>query len=235
MRLCVLGNSHVASLKLGLEKFPAGQRKVEMVFFASRGVALGALRLEGNRLVPSNENLARAIAHTSGGKSEVVLDEYDAFLVYGLGFRLPRVGRQLSSAVRAHVCHDAATQSLNHRICMLLRSGTDKSIHVGHDPQEAAVERNSQPSENLSYQAVFEQTKGLLLRDRLNLVAQPQATFADGWCTLPKFSAGSTRLDIGDEKSNEVHKDEDNKHMNGEYGRIWLDSFLSGPVVGTAS
>lgn len=228
MKICVLGNSHVASLKLGLEKSPPARGKLDMVFFASRAGALGGLRLNGARLVPSNDNLARALAHTSGGISEVVPDDYDAFLVYGLGFRLPLVGRHLSSAVSRQVCRDAATQSLNYRICTMLRMATDKPIHVGHDPQEAEGRRNPRLSGDLPYEAVFELMRSELGREGLRLVAQPRQSFADSWFTIKGFSVGSTRLDIGDAVSNELHGETDNKHMNADFGRIWVDHFVSG-------
>lgn len=227
MKICVLGNSHVASLKLGLDKLSASQKNVEMVFFASRGGALGALRLEGHRLVPANDNLAKAIAHTSGGKSEVALDEYDAFLVYGLGFRLPVLGRNLSAAVSRQACRDTATASLNYRICTLLRRATDKSIHLGHEPQEAAGQKSHRASDGLPYETVLEQMERELLGDGLKMVAQPRQTLADDWFTIPKFSAGSSRLDIGDAVSNELHPDADTKHMNADFGRMWLENFLA--------
>lgn len=233
MKICVLGNSHVASLKLGLEKI-AAPNKAELVFFASRASAMGALRLDGKRLVPSNENLARSIAHTSDGRKEIVVDDFDAFLVYGLGFRLPLLGRHLTSAVRRHACRDTATASLNHRLCALLRKATDKPVHVGHDPQEAVDARKAAIVERLPYETVFEMTANELRGEDLRLVSQPRETFADDWFTQQKFSSGSIRLDIGDERSNEVHRDEDNKHMNGDYGRIWLESFFSGTVLRTA-
>lgn len=230
MRICVLGNSHVASLKLGLEKMPAVRKNVSMDFFASRASALGALRLENNRLVPTNDNLARSIAHTSGGKSEVALADYDAFLVYGLGFRLPVIQAQLSSAVSRQVCRDTLVQALNFRMCSMVRQATDKPVYVGHDPQEAPGPKTPEVSRCLPYEAVHDLMRGELSREGVHLVAQPRQTFADRWFTKPEFSAGSTRLDIGDAKSNELHSEVDNKHMNGDFGRIWLETFF--PAVG---
>jgi hypothetical protein len=231
VRICVLGNSHVASLKLGLEKLPSARQQFTMEFFASRAGALEGLRLENKRLVPSNENLAVAITHTSGGKGEVVVDDYDAFLVYGLGFRLPVVDTHLSAAVRRQACRDTATQTLNFHMCSLLRQATKKPVYVGHDPQEAPGRKSPEVGRSLAYDAVYELTRSELLREDLRLVQQPRRTFADVWFTRPEYSAGSTRLDIGDAKSNELHKEVDNKHMNGDFGRIWLEeSFF--PAVG---
>ncbi|MEJ5992463.1 hypothetical protein WG902_20855 [Ramlibacter sp. PS3R-8] len=231
MRICVLGNSHVASLKLGLEKLPGGRQKFTMEFFASRASAMEGLRLENKRLVPRNENLARAISHTSGGKREVVLDDYDAFLVYGLGFRLPVVETQLSAAVQRQACRDTAVGTLNFHLCSLLRQATNKPVYVGHDPQEAEGRKRRAVNRSLPYGGVYDLTKDALRGEDLRLVQQPRRTFANDWFTRPEFSAGSTRLDIGDAKSNELHKDVDNKHMNGDFGRIWLEeSFF--PAVG---
>ena len=231
MRICVLGNSHVASLKLGLEKLPGARQRFTMEFFASRAGALEGLHLKDRRLVPRSENLARAIAHTSGGKRDVVLDDYDAFLVYGLGFRLPVVETQVSAAVRRQVCRDTAVGTLSFHMCSLLRQATDKPVYVGHDPQEAEGRKRPDVSRSLPYDGVYDLTKSALRDEDLRLVRQPRGTFANSWFTKPEFAAGSTRLDIGDAKSNELHKDVDNKHMNGDFGRIWLEeSFI--PAVG---
>lgn len=229
MRICVLGNSHVASLKLGLEKIAKAGRP-ELVFFASRANSLAALRLDGRRLVAPHENLAKALRHTSGGADAVDLDHYDAFLVYGLGFRLPGLQRSLSSAVQRQACRDTAEQTLSHRICSQLRKGTPKPVYVGHDPQEAAKRGVSASAEHLPYDSVFDMTAGELMRDKVQLVRQPRQTFADAWFTRQEFSAGSIRLDIGDEMSNQLHPEEDNKHMNAEFGRLWLADFFSGPL-----
>lgn len=226
MKICVLGNSHVASLKLGLAKLPAAQTNVSVDFFASRANSLRALRLEKNRLLPMNVNLAKAISHTSGGKSDIALDEYDAFVVYGLGFPLPMVGTQLSSAVRRQVCRDTMEQSLSFRTCLLLRQGTDKPVYVGHDPQPSTRGATQEPSRHLPYDEVYAMMRVELSGADLQLTAQPRQTFADTWFTKPEFSTGSVRLDIGDEKSNELHGEADNKHMNGEFGRLWLESFF---------
>lgn len=226
MKICVLGNSHVASLKLGLAKLPVAQKNVSVDFFASRANSLRALRLEKNRLMPMNVNLAKAISHTSGGKGEITLDEYDAFLVYGLGFPLPLVQKHLSSAVRRQVCRDTVEQTLSFRTCLLLRQGTDKPVYVGHDPQPSARGVDPDLSRLLPYDEVYGMMKIELSGTHLLLTAQPRQTLADTWFTKSEFSKGSVRLDIGDEKSSELHGDVDNKHMNGEFGRLWLESFF---------
>jgi hypothetical protein len=96
-------------------------------------------------------------------------------------------------------------------------------VYVGHDPQEAQGRKKREATRSLPYDGVYDLTKNALRAENVHLVQQPRRTFADSWFTKPQFSAGSTRLDIGDAKSNELHKDVDNKHMNGEFGRIWLE------------
>lgn len=227
MRICVLGNSHVASLKLGLEKLPAECKNLEMVFFASRGGGMQGLRLEEDRLLPTGEGLTKSIAHTSGGKTEVVLAEYDAFLVYGLGFRLPLTAGHLSAAVKRQLSRDTLASSINFRLCSLLREATDKPVYVGHDPQEAAGRRHPDLAAHLPYEAVYAMAREDLARHDVQLLTQPKQTFADTWFTIPSYSAGSVRLDIGDERSNTLHDDTDSKHMNGEFGRVWLEGLLA--------
>src|SRR5688500_4473853 len=105
---------------------------------------MGALVVKGNRVVLTNEALGESISHTSGGKGQVQLSEYDAFLVYGLDFPLSMLESGLSAAVRWQACHDPFARALNFRICAMLRRATELPIYVGHDPQRAGHDSDVQ-------------------------------------------------------------------------------------------
>ena len=91
VRVCVLGNSHLAALRRGwdqiAERFPAHK----LTFFGAPRNIMGDLVLDGRRLVPRTEKLLQKIRQSSGGLDAVELDHYDAFVLYGLQFGPRRV------------------------------------------------------------------------------------------------------------------------------------------------
>jgi hypothetical protein len=220
-RICILGNSHAACLKLAWDHLTIDHPNRELVFFAARGIDLRYLRVSGNALVTRKHRVAESISFTSGGADKVEVDRFDAFLMYALALRVPDMDYRLSSAVKSQACGDALSRSLNLRICRTIRQVSDAPIYIGHNPQPAS--RDEFPSEQMNYEEVY----GVLAKEidivGANLVAQPPETLVNGWNTRPELAKGSTRLDIGDNRSNEPHPEDDVSHMNMEFGRIYLE------------
>jgi len=85
-RVCFLGNSHLAAVKLGLD-LARGQDLLEGVecdSFGMRSMTGADTRFEDGCLVPANEAVARSFAWTSGGQTRIALDSYDTiYLVAG--------------------------------------------------------------------------------------------------------------------------------------------------------
>jgi len=226
MRVCVIGNSHVASLKSGWDQLAARYRDVELTFFASRGNLIAQLELVGNVLVAPGKWLPGDLAHTSGGRDRIELDAYDVFLTYGIAPRMPRMDRSLSAAVRAQCCHDVWSGCTARRIGDLLRAGSDRQVFAGHMPQMAAP-AGSRPDGRLSYDETFAYMEREVARDGCVLVRQPKETFADDWASRLELSRGSKRLDVGDAASNQPHPDDDVVHMNGDFGAAYLQHFFA--------
>jgi hypothetical protein len=223
-RICVLGNSHVASLKLAWDELRTDHPDRELVFFAARGLDLRHLRVAGNALVTNRPRVARSIAFTSGGANKVEVDRYDAFLIYALALKVPDLDRRLSSAVKSQACRDSLGRSLNLRLCRMVRQVSDAPIYVGHNPQPAS--ELALHAQQMNYIDVHAVSAGELDVVGARLVAQPDETLINGWNTKPELAKGSTRLDIGDDHSNEPHPEQDVAHMNMEFGRAYLEHLL---------
>jgi len=67
MKLCIIGNSHLAAIKLGWDQVGAEFPWLQPQFFGARADALLDLHAEGGRLVPATPDLAAKIAYVSGG------------------------------------------------------------------------------------------------------------------------------------------------------------------------
>jgi hypothetical protein len=220
-RICILGNSHAACLKLAWDHLTTAYPNFELVFFAARGLDLRFLRVSGNALVAKKRRVTESISFTSGGAGKVKVDRFDAFLTYALALRVPDLDSRLSSAVKTQTCEDALSRSLNLRICRMIRQVSDAPIYIGHNPQPASGDEL--PSEQMKYAEVFDLLAKELDIAGTNLVAQPPETLVNGWNTRPELAKGSTRLDIGDNRSNEPHPESDVTHLNIDFGRVYLE------------
>lgn len=224
MRICILGNSHAASLKTAWDELAPSHPDKELVFFAARSGGLRDLALQGQTLLPTTESLAQAISYTSGGRAGIELRDYDLLVTYGLALNLPALDRRCSGAVLRQACSDLFCDSLNGHLTRTIREATDKPLYVGHSPQPAAGPEDAGRSDVLlGYRPVWELVAAAAAVHGARVMPQPDDTFADEWFTEAKFSVGSTRLDIGDRISGKPHPSSDRAHMNKAFGKRWLE------------
>ncbi|MGA0532897.1 hypothetical protein [Hansschlegelia sp. KR7-227] len=223
MRVCVLGNSHAAALKLAYDADPSIATRMELTFFAHRGGALRQLRARDGIIVPTKAEVEKAIAHTSGGLKQIDPALYDVFLVYGLGVRAYRPPMTFfSRAARLQAARDHVSQSLAMPILDLLGGVGAAPIYVAHEPMMAS-RRPQEPGRHPDYAAGIALLNEAVFNPRDSmLLEQPLETVVNGWETGNAFSIGSRRLDIGDKISGDLHQDADHGHMNQEFGRIYL-------------
>ena len=98
MRICVLGNSHLAAAKHGWDQISARYPGLTLTFFGAPRNIMKDLVLEGTQLVPKTEKLLAKIQRSSGGLEAVEIRDYDAFILYGLQFG----ARRLIQLYRTH-------------------------------------------------------------------------------------------------------------------------------------
>jgi hypothetical protein len=234
MRICILGNSHTGALKLAWSKLTASVPQVELIFFAAPGIGFAHADLEGGHLVPRSKRLKELFAYTSGGLESVDIAAYDAFLVYGLGFSIPRAkidNHRYSSAVVSATYSDLLAKSLNWRLGNFVRSVTHAPIYVGHNPVPSLGEVPAAlPAADKEMSWSYDESAGIfsrILAERdMLFIAQPHVTFGEDGMTKREYSFGSLKLDVGGRDGSDVHDADDIGHMNEEFGRIWLESFF---------
>lgn len=83
-RVCLIGNSHFASIKKGWDRLPDLAQEMELVFFGSQGIMLEDLKVGEGYLYGGSDEINRYIAVTSGGLKRIEAADYDAFVVVGL-------------------------------------------------------------------------------------------------------------------------------------------------------
>lgn len=236
MKLCIIGNSHTGSLKRAWDGVLKKQfeSKVEITFYAHKGVGLSGLKLDGKRLIADNELLKKSLEFTSGGKEFVELAEYDIFLIYGVRLKAYFASKQFySNNVLFSSIQDQYVGTLGYKLLEMLRESVDSEIYLGHEPLRAVHKRDKIDNTSDDYSRGIELANNQLFsKSDAVLVHQPQETLVgNNRNTNSKYSKGSKRLDVSENCDSKLHDEIDNAHMNDEYGRVWLNSFLTSLVI----
>ena len=233
MKICILGNSHAASLKTGWDQISSNYPQIKLTFFAARGNSLSGLESKLNILVAINPDLENSLMYTSGGIKQIHLNQYDLFLIYGLGFRIPKLDKRLPISTLNLLFSDINSNCLSINLAKKIRNIVSVPIYIGHAPLEAHEnELSSKDTSNiLIYEDVVKKMSLSINVSNTTLIGQPLLTRNEEYKTKREFSKGSTRLDVGDKLSGQLHPNDDLVHMNGKFGALWLEDFFKRVLV----
>ena len=177
------------------------------------------------------------IAYSSGGRETVNPELYDGFLVYGLKARpnFADPDRVISDQLQKALIEDLTRGSVSLKVLNQLKKLTDKPIYVGHAPLLAADSVLHREAPDAYVKGIAQLNSGFYAALRCRFVGQPLSTIVNSDRTDLKYSKGSQRLHTGILDEGEVHPEEDNEHMNDDYGALWmrefLDSYLTSPEI----
>jgi len=235
MKICIIGNSHIASLKLGWDEIAPLTPAQDITFFAARGKQAAELVVKTDwrrrkTLVPGIKGgkLERSIEFTSGGKTEIDFSAYDICMLHGL-LKFPRYDRRISAAVKQAVMQRSVVGSLATPLVAKIRACSDIPIWISHQPVPRLQENEFIPAtaRYAPYDMVLDEITAAFGRDDVRFLAQPKETLASEIATQGRYSQGSVRLDVGDKHSNKPHEVEDYVHMNGAYGVLVLNALFA--------
>lgn len=242
-RVCFIGDSHLATLKFGLQLVARDFPNIEATFFASHGKSMRSLSLSNGALIAENELLALSLQRTSGGR-EAIRDEYDCYLLHGLELSIVIAllmirARKTDPAVppwppekQDDAFHGALASAIRNtnaaKILMKLRQITTAPIFLSPAPVSsvqlpALRARLVKRKESKSLVQLFETMCREIAQDRTaQFVAQPEITRdMDGIATRPDYSQSPARFSAA------LEGVEDKSHMNAEYGAAVLRDFLT--------
>lgn len=226
-RVFVLGNSHVAALKLAWDDLASEYPETSVTFFAARADATRDVTVDNGRLMAGNTTLREQFALTSGGPSHIDPNDFDAVVCYGglsVSLRRAEVDSFSSGFARKSLL-DRTYSSLMFTHVGRLREITEKPVFAAFAPLRA-------PSSGFVRTALMSMREAcdLVQNEALNalkatVLCQPQCTLLDAYTTKPEFSVGSVQL-TEIQKSTGAHSDGELSHMNKSYGEIWLREYL---------
>jgi len=223
MKICAIGNSHLAAIKKGWDQIGNEFPHLELIFFGAHATDLRYLQIQGDALVPSHPHLREMMHRTSGGRDRIE-GTFDLYLIVGCQLSFNRlvlgVMEKQGGADGTGVLQKALAVSLARSIRQI--SGAPILVlpgpYASGDDAEEAYEWNGSDSEMLTLKARYVTKLETLGRDAgFTPLLQPERTIREEYFTKHKFAVGGVRLSgAGDESTF------DGYHMNQKFGAIYL-------------
>ena len=255
--ICLIGNSHLAALAQAWRQDRLGARpEVSQVYFGMGGGYDWDLAFQDGVLLPKDEESKTAFQQTSRGRSSIVIGEYDAFVIYGVGFQVralltlfleqdsPDNGK--SGPTGQLLSRDAVTTALRNRpgvaaslkLLDLVRSVSQAPVIVCPQPfrSQRVLARSlldqhprlSQPEFLAGVEQEFRAaSESLCLEHGGEFLAQDESTWSLPCFTREEFVLGATTWrQEVAERTPTPTRPGKGKHTNGSYGAIVLRNIL---------
>ena len=229
--LCVFGNSHTAALVEAWRSIEADFPELSLTFFAYPNKGLFDTDVHEESIIPTSHHIENAFEVTSAGKNSVKLSDYDGVLLYGLldpNQFLFEIGECLSDQLQDRLRVDIINNELNFHLLKLIRQlDTMKMVHVGLAPYKAHRGEILDDIRALSAESISPVFEELKNEFNFSFVFQPKSTVVNGRYTIESYRFGHPNLDIGNERAYNKVMPDDLKHMNSDYGKVWLERYLA--------
>lgn len=190
---------------------------------------MAGLVVKEGALVADNDTLRGHMAFTSGGLEQIVPENYDLVVIYGLRFLLDfSVGAgTFSCAVTTASHRDFVSKSLSVDTLRKLRGISDVPCIVGATPPSISTDPSAPPLDAETL-ATVEKALQTPILDPLNavLLGPPLKALVWPMNSDPRFSQEAIRLAVGDKHDLAQIAERNNRHMNADYGRLWLEALF---------
>jgi hypothetical protein len=249
MRLCFIGDSTLAAVKLGWDMVAADYPHVDATFFGSHGTTLSDLAVGDGMLVPTTDGLRSTLQWISSGKEQIVEADYDCFILVSLGFAIHEIvyiygshradshGSQYGlKHLVSDCCFEEAARcrlrrSLALDIAAKLREITDKRVYLLPTPlpSEGVLAAPlwaslTEAGDDSALSDLFIRLSREFSHGSLIILDQPDSTKRRDILTKQEYSIDSVRM-IGD--FDVRHPSDDYLHMNKLYGKAILLDLLA--------
>jgi hypothetical protein len=261
--VCLIGNSHVAALKLAWSNHPPSlQDGFAITFFSAQNHLMTAIERKGNALISGNESLAEKLRYTSGGLDRIEVRDYDAFVLVGSGFGIDvlRLGEECGTLapgegehVLSQACLSASVEaylgkSMALKLAAMIRAVTDAPIVLVGAPfvSERLLQDEPQSTQPWLKDPAFLERfvascraagERVARRAGCEIVWQAESTYTLPGFTSETFNRNPARFSMRGFRTPEF----DAKHGNEDYGVLMLgkilerlDGISGGHVMATA-
>jgi hypothetical protein len=239
MRIAIIGNSHLAALKVAVRDGLFRTGEPEITFWGTGGYGFNTISYEGGQF---RTPLRDFVLKVSDGRYESLpAHDFDAIIFHGV---LLNVGRYLSSLRKTSEdlrCYSRACLREGLQMCIedaptyplvrSLRTDYDRRVLISPMPlmseDDILFKERSVRAEE--FEVLNSCIAGIFSDIGAEYVAQPSDTVRDYKCTKREFCVNSVGL-IGDLSIK--HPNTDHLHMNGQYGARVLEEIAARLSVG---
>jgi hypothetical protein len=252
VRGCVLGNSHIAALRIGWDQIGGDFPDVKLDFYGSPRERLRHTTVENGKLVATAENVADDLAKT-GGSDKIDLSLYDFFCIVGCGANSRIVLRMQAHHVtygyklademyisEAYLrdCYETHLRgTASKHLAEKLSGATNARVFVVPDPH-LANDDGPDRFKGRDFVAAAQRRKSLEFSDKVfsdtftkvfsgaNVVFQDPETLDGPLMTNKVYSRGGLALEHVGLGGEEEEARADIVHVNAEYGKKFWRNFF---------
>jgi hypothetical protein len=249
-QVCIIGNSHVAALKLAWTNGASElHRGLALSFFSAQNYMLDQIEREGRTLAPQRRDAAEKLRFTSGGLDRIEIDRYDAIVLVasGFGIDIPKLRSQCGTPAHedfsrveqlvSTACFDAVLEATFESsraialIDMIREVAPDKTVVLAAAPYMSARLLDGNDELHMREPAALRElvARARAIGERVAaergcpVIWQDKSTVAKPGFTHRAFNRDAARFSLRD---GWTLKEADDKHGNEAYGRLVLAAVL---------
>ena len=248
MKVCIIGNSHLAALKLAIDNGALVGTGADIVFFGTPGPPFKKVRFRKGA-VRGPKSLHDNFLNVSGGRyTRIDPAEFDVVVIYAGNFYFHKLVGNIHHTLgcQVHLTEDCLSTGVERWVtsrhafrlanAIAKAAPTTRTILVprpipaiGAATEPETVDRNMEiPWLWDTLEAAFRKKIWNICRQTaaqkgVELLLQPESTIDANQFTKAKYTSHSTRL-LGRARA---HEPSDVKHMNAEFGEVVLMSLLA--------
>jgi hypothetical protein len=247
--VCLLGSSHTGAIKQAWSnRCEAGTVDWSVTFFAARGGQMQGLQCANGVVAPDTEEVRIMFERTSGGHSQVILERYDAVVIYAIGLAFQTIltlsaewgtvahlqqgteGCLVSSACFAALVRDCVVRSGAIRLLEQIRATYSRPVVVCITPlppyglfDETRCYRPSRFSNPDYLTDLYEQFRATVDSE---CEARGGAVVWQDECTIHPPCFTKAEFSFGSPSNGGKIREAYTKHMNEDFGAIMLESIF---------
>ena len=243
----MIGNSHLAALKMAVENGALVGTGTDIVFFGTPGSHFRKIRFR-NGAVRGPKSLHDNFLKVSGGRyTQIDPAEFDVVVIYGGAFNLHHLVGNIHHTLgcQVHLTEDCLSTGVERWVAsrhafrlasaIVKATPTTRTILVprpipaiGATTEPETVDRIIYPwlwdtLEPAFRKKIWNICRQTATRKGVELLLQPESTIDDNQFTKAKYTSHSTRLLV----QARAHEPSDVKHMNAEFGGVFLMGLLT--------
>ncbi len=230
LKLCVIGNSHVACFKSGWAAIAQYFPDVELTIYPFHGLFYDSFTpVPDEGILRTEKDMIRnRFIHLLGGDGHIRVSEFDACLIIGgtrpLSASLERFSRQ----VRRATIIDWFDHSHINMLVQKIRVLSDLPINIAFNPLLAFKDPSENPVTNIDFQGTMNVLKDYLPASRgVRVFVQPEQTIQGAFGSKLEYATGERLSNASVLPGATPVVEYDLMHMNSAFGALFLSEILA--------